>query len=163
MKPQALQDAIKTAAAKKKTRIDSSGWREPTVKQHKLTAEEYAQVKSKRPSVPPDTFAAASGVSWDVPMQKMEQERVLFQREKDVLLAEMKSHREEMKDCRDQMNAMKVEIAGLKAKVEKLESSKSKTLPSNPWPHVQPHSAEKVGKYQGALLSRRYNIIRAFD
>jgi hypothetical protein len=50
MKPQSLQDAIKSAAMKKKTRIQSGGWKEPKVKQVKVTAADMKSSERARGS-----------------------------------------------------------------------------------------------------------------
>jgi hypothetical protein len=50
MKPQSLQDAIKSAAMKKKTRIQSGGWKEPNVKQVKVTAADMKSSERARGS-----------------------------------------------------------------------------------------------------------------
>jgi predicted nucleic acid-binding Zn-ribbon protein len=50
MKPQSLQDAIKSAAMKKKTKIQSGGWKEPKVKQVKVTAADMKSSERARGS-----------------------------------------------------------------------------------------------------------------
>ena len=109
MKPQALQDAIKAAAAKKK-----KGWVEPVVKQHKMTKEEYLQTKSPRPFAPEPTAAVAGASNpgliqqqQNMIQQMLQEQKKAWVKERDQLLAEMKtlreSHAKEISDMREDL------------------------------------------------------------
>jgi len=102
MKPQALQDAIKAAALKKRTNVEKGQWKEPVVKKHQMTAQEFQEAKSKKPQVPlsPTTVTASfgpssAGVSNEL-LQSLQRERLEFQKEKQALLDEMRTLRKEL-------------------------------------------------------------------
>lgn len=171
MKPQALQDAIKAAAAKKAKKP----WREPPVKQHIMTKEEYETFKSRRPSMPAPVSplgrggggVAGNGLTADV-LRQIESDRREFQREKQSLLNEMRSSRSEINDLRAEMRELRKQVEDLKSQVSSLQNESrvvrgsgtmlappsptkaSPSSPHNPWPHLKPHTSEKVTKYQGA-------------
>jgi hypothetical protein len=48
MKPQSLQDAIKAQALRREKARQTGGWKEPLVKQHKVTAEDLVKSPSRR-------------------------------------------------------------------------------------------------------------------
>jgi phage shock protein A len=133
MKPQSLQDAIKAAAAQKRSKVEQGGWKEPEVKAHKMTADEYEAMKGRRPSVP--SAPSSSAPAYSAPnsanngssnhnnnhqshasaemLRKLEQERNEFAREKQEILNEMKS-------CRRDMNETSASFASLQRSVDRL-------------------------------------------
>lgn len=139
MKPQALQDAIKAAASKKRNNVDSGGWKEPEVKGHKMTADEFQSLRTKRPQAPPAISSpsypsslhsnmGSPGGSGGVAeiVRKMEMELQEFQREKKALIDEMRSHRQRMSDSTDSVESLRREVDKLSSMVERLEGENKK-------------------------------------
>lgn len=108
MKPQALQDAIKAAAAKKKERIANQGWKEPEVKKLQISKDEYQQIKSKAQPVPvisnPVSTTGSSSNSTDI-SQLIVKERQEWKRDMMVLLKEVKESREEIGQLRKELRS----------------------------------------------------------
>ena len=52
MKPQSLQDAIKAQALRKEKARQSGGWKEPVIKQHKVSAEDLVRSPSRAAQSP---------------------------------------------------------------------------------------------------------------
>jgi outer membrane murein-binding lipoprotein Lpp len=148
MKPQSLQDAIKAAAAKKRSKVEQGGWKEPEVKTHRLTADEYQAAKSGgrcgggRPQVP--SAAVGSGVATTTSngstgsgisaqassdlLRKIESERREFLKEKQEILSEMRAYRREMTETKQPHCAsLRQSVDLLSSKVERLEIE-NKTL-----------------------------------
>jgi myosin heavy subunit len=141
MKPQSLQDAIKAAAAKKRSKVEQGGWREPEVKAHKVTAEEFQAAKSGgcgvggRPSASSDAsdgiamtvipnISASIGVSAQASsdiLRKIEMERREFLKEKQEILNEMRANSREMTETQSNYASLRRNVALLESKVEKLE------------------------------------------
>lgn len=184
MKPQALQDAIKAAALKKRTKVESKGWKEPVVKKHQISAEEFAQAKSRRPQAPPAATAASpysslqqggggAGAAGADVLRKIEQQRREFQEEKDAIIAEMRSHRREMVDYKSCLSEVKKEVEDLKKLVwdlraenkalrDKMGGGSSSAGADDDRYHLKPHTAEKLQKYQGRAKSAVCSMVSGF-
>lgn len=127
MKPQFLQDAIKSAALKKAQKREAGTWKEPVVRQHKVTAEDLAREKtsSSRPAVPSSGMGGvgSSGIPVTTTMtgdaskllQQMQQERQSWLQERDALLKEMKALRVDMQNHSKEMDDLRREMKTVKA------------------------------------------------
>lgn len=63
MKPQSLQDAIKAQALRREKARQSGGWKEPVVKEHKVTAEDLVKSPTRRlqsPIAAPPIYASSN-------------------------------------------------------------------------------------------------------
>jgi hypothetical protein len=125
MKPTALQDAIKAMAAAKESRRANGEWKEPVVKRHTMTAQEYQTMKggstgsnsttTRTARSPPSGSSShphhphhhdsgnsypnnsASVDEMKTLLQQMIDERAYMTREKDQCLRQMKDMKSEMK------------------------------------------------------------------
>jgi hypothetical protein len=122
MKPQSLQDAIKDAALKNRTRRESGGWQEPLIKKHQISAEEFSKGKTLQTpmTMVPQPSYSSGGVGSNEIVQKLDRERNEFKKERDILLTEMKGHREEMEQMRQEMNENRSEMEELRKNMVKM-------------------------------------------
>lgn len=122
MKPQNLQDAIKASASKKKDKISTGGWKEPVVKKHKMSAEEYKQIK--KPQAPmavagAPSYASGSSAGTEI-IQQMQRERNELKKETSSLLSELKEQRREMKEYHQELKDNRSEMAQLRKDMAKM-------------------------------------------
>jgi len=120
MKPQALQDAIKLQAAKRKKRAAKKEWKDPYVKKHVITADEFKQAKESKKStlqMPHVSSCLTSSAPSETnnmvqQMQKMKHE---FSKEKESLLSDMMNFKGEIDQCRSLMEGIRDELVATKS------------------------------------------------
>lgn len=131
MKPQALQDAIKLQAAQRKERAAKKEWKDPYVKKHVITADEFRQAKESKKStvqMPHVSSCLTSSAPSETNnmVQQMQNMKHEFIKEKESLLSDMMNFKEEIDQCRSLMEGMDVdnlrkEISSLRELVSDLQ------------------------------------------
>ena len=114
MKPQALQDAIKSAALKKKER----GWKEPVVKQYKISCEEFKEMKEKT-----GTIGNGPGSPVTAPKSSFSQPSISEALFKEVINKQELSMRGEISKVLGEMQSTREEINCLKHQLETFQKS----------------------------------------
>lgn len=136
MKPQSLQDAIKAQALRKEKARQSGGWKEPVVKQHKITAEDLLQ-SPRRAQTPmdappiymPSLSAATNNIELDI-LKKM--------------ISEMQA---ELKRQRNDIHELQSENRRLQETVQTMSSEKENTKSKQP-ASLEPHSEKDLAEGQ---------------
>lgn len=127
MKPQSLQDAIKAAATKKKSKIAQGGWKEPAIKQHKLSADEFKNIKKPQSPVSVSAYAPPSynNEGGTEVVQRLERECNELKKENLIIVKEMQEYRlemkqyaQEMKENRSEMDQLRKDMAKMRAETE---------------------------------------------
>lgn len=144
MKPQALQDAIKGLALKKK---EKGEWKDPYVKKYTITKEDYLKEKERFGMSP---MARSLEVPSQGPvdstmlaqmqalLQQMQAEKYDWKKERDSLLKEMSEMKSQMKGAGSssgpsdyssaEVSSLRSELKELKLDVEKLQKTSAKEI-----------------------------------
>jgi hypothetical protein len=138
MKPQSLQDAIKAQALRKERARQSEGWKEPIVKQHKITADDL--VKSPRrtqaPLAAPPLYASVAML----PTAASNAELISVKK----LVLEMQSELKRQRDDIKQLQKDNKELQEtMKSFSSEKENSKVKATAS-----LEPHSVKDLAEAQ---------------
>jgi hypothetical protein len=149
MKPQSLQDAIKAQALRKEKARQSGGWKEPVVKQHKVTAEEL-QKSPRRMQVPLDappiymsSPTSPTGVSNNIELVSLKK-----------MLSEMQA---ELKRQRNDITALQNENRRLQETIESMSSEKENIKAKQP-ASLEPHSEKDLAEGQRLDKALRHFI-----
>jgi hypothetical protein len=136
MKPQSLQDAIKAQALRREKARQTGGWKEPVVKQHKVTADDLVKSPSRRvlsPLAAPPIYAsmAPSAVN---NQEVLEIKKIVeaMQKELRLLKDDIVALQKENKEIRKNVEAISAE-----------KENKVKTPTS-----LEPHSARDLEESQ---------------
>jgi hypothetical protein len=120
MKPQSLQDAIKAAALKNQTNRQKTGWKEPVVKQHKITAEDLkAAASPKAALLAPAAYAAPPPQQFS---QELQREKAAWAAQRDALLTEMKTLRELVTSQTSQLESFRRDLKTVSSLAETVSS-----------------------------------------
>jgi regulator of replication initiation timing len=136
MKPQSLQDAIKANALLREKARQSSGWKEPVVKQHKVSAEDMVKSPNRRvqsPIAAPPIHAAM------IPNAANNAEITYIKRNVDKIQQELKQHKEDIVALKKENKELRDAIAALMSDKE----NKVKTPAS-----LEPHSVNDLAHSQ---------------
>lgn len=139
MKPQSLQDAIKEQALRKEKARQSGGWKEPVIKQHKVSAEDLVRSPSRMAQSPiamPPIYSSAVMPTTTNNTEINSIKKIIEQMKKDLLIQknEIAVLRQENVALRNDLNAV--------MSSEK-ENSKVKVPAS-----LEPHSAKDLEESQ---------------
>lgn len=145
MKPQSLQDAIKAQALSKEKARQSGGWKEPVVKQHKVTAEDLVKSPSRRVQSP---VATQSLYALDNPLTIQNTELIDLKK----IVNEMQK---DLKIQKNEIAALQKENIKLRNDLEALSSEKENKvkIPAS----MEPHSAKDIEEGQ-----RQDKVLRQF-
>ena len=106
MKPQSLQEAIKAQALAKARRREGGGWKEPVVKQHKITAEEMKACASPEAQTPMNTIPIYTVAASSINNEEVTVIKDLMQMQ---LLPLVESLSQELKQQKSAISAMQEE------------------------------------------------------
>lgn len=146
MKPQSLQDAIKAQALRREKARQSGGWKEPVVKQHKVSAEDL--VKSC-PSRFPQSPAAVQ------PFLASVNPPTVYNTELTSMKNTIEKMQKELKQQSNDIAALKQENIQLRNDLEALSSEKENKMKTPA--SLEPHSAKDIEECQ-----RSDNALRHF-
>jgi hypothetical protein len=136
MKPQSLQDAIKAQALRKEKARQSGGWKEPVVKQHKITAEDLLKSPRRMQApldAPPIYMSPLSGAMTNTELVSLKK-----------MFSEMQA---ELKRQRIDITELQNENRRLQETIESLSSEKENTKSKQP-ASLEPHSEKDLAEGQ---------------
>lgn len=176
MKPAFLQDAIKANALKKIQKRDRGEWKEPVIKQHKMTAEEFAAAKQAEK---PRSYAAASSpmmggavstgpdpttmklletVQYD--LRTCKNENQLLRTELNKSKDEVSTMRNEIKNCVEENKKLRSEVSKINDILQGLlrDSKNTSSQSSTPIYSSSASSVDSEGLKVAQAELRRLNL-----
>ena len=136
MKPQSLQDAIKAQALRREKARQSEGWKEPVVKQHKVSAEDLIKSPSRFAQSPTSVqpFLASVNPPTVYNTELTSMKRVIEEMQKELKLQS------------NDIAALQQENVQLRNDLEALSSEKENKMKTPA--SLEPHSAKDIEEGQ---------------
>lgn len=136
MKPQSLQDAIKAQALRREKARESGGWKEPVIKQHKVSADDLAKSPSRRVQSPIATKSLYESVN---PLTVYNTDITSIKKIIEEMQKDLKNQKDDIVALQRENLQLRNDLAALSSEKE----NKVKTPAS-----LEPHSAKDLEEGQ---------------